>query len=82
MKEKNCAGVKEVIFGAWKVSIWKVDGTYQGEVILTTLPKGVDVPSIMRDGFPFTVGTKGLEGENVKYIFPPLIPRILAALKG
>ena len=75
--------MKEVIFGAWKVSIWKADDAYQGEVILTASPKGVSVPAIMLDGIQFTVTTEGLlKGENVKYIFPPLIPRILAAIKG
>ena len=73
--------MKEVIFGAWKVNLWKVDGGFQGEAVLMTPPKGVEVPAIMQEGIPFMVGTKGLEGENVKYIFPPLIPRILAALK-
>ena len=75
--------MREVIFGAWKVSLWEAfDGVFQGEAILTTQPKGVDVPAIMRDGIPFMVTTEGVKGENVKYIFPPLIPRILAAIKG
>ena len=75
--------MKEVIFGVWKVSIWEAfDGVFQGEAVLTTPPKGVDVPSIMLDGIPFMVGSKGIEGRDVKYIFPPLIPRILDAIKG
>ena len=75
--------MKEIIFGAWKVSIWETsDGVYQGKAILTTPPKGVDVPPIMLEGISFMVGSNGLEGRDVKYIFPPLIPRILAAVKG
>ena len=73
---------KEVIFGAWKVNLWEAsDGVFHGEAILSAPPKGVIVPAIMREGIPFTVTTDGVEGENVKYIFPPLIPRILAVLK-
>ena len=76
--------MKSFTFGAWKVCVWEAfDGVYQGEAVLTKAPpKGVAVPSIMLEGIPFMVGSKGVEGKNVKYIFPPLIPRILAALKG
>ena len=75
--------MKEVIFGAWKVNLWEEsDGVFHGEAALSTPPKGVDVPPIMLKGIPFMVGSKGVVGENVKYIFPPLIPRIIAALKG
>ena len=74
--------MKEVIFGAWKVSIWKADDAYEGKVILTDSPKGVSIPAIMQEGISFMVTPEGVKGENVKYIFPPLIPRILAAIKG
>ena len=75
--------MKEVIFGAWKVNIWEAsDGVFHGEAILTTPPKGVDVPSIMLEGIPFIATQDGVEGRDVKYLFPPLIPRILAAIKG
>ena len=76
--------MKSFTFGAWKVCIWEAfDGVYQGEAVLTKAPpKGADVPSIMLEGIPFIVSSKGVEGKNVKYIFPPLIPRILDALKG
>ena len=76
--------MKEVIFGAWKVSLWEAfDGVFQGEAILTTTQKGADVPSIMLEGIPFIVTQDGgVEGRDVKYLFPPLIPRILAAIKG
>ena len=79
MKEK---GMKRITFGAWEVNIWKVNGVFQGEAVLSAPPKGVSVPAFMQEGIPFMVGAKGLEGENVKCIFPPLIPRILAAIKG
>ena len=73
--------MKEVIFGVWKVCIWKADDAYQGEVILTASPKrSVSVPAIMQEGIPFTVTPAGVKGENVKYIFPPLIPRIIDAI--
>lgn len=75
---------KEVILGAWKVNLWEAfDGVFHGEAILTSTPKvGVDVPPIMLEGIQFLVTPEeGLMGENVKYIFPPLIPRILAAIK-
>ena len=74
--------MKCITFGAWKVNLWKGDGVFNGEAVLPTPPKGVSVPAIMLDGIKFTVTTEGVKGENVKYIFPPLIPRILAALKG
>ena len=79
MKRKEHKGVN---FGAWKVNIWEAsDGVFRGEAVLASPPKGVDVPSIMRDGIPFTVTPEGVEGKSVKYIFPQLIPRILDALK-
>ena len=78
MKEK---GMKRITFGAWEVTIWKVDGVFQGEAVLSAPPKGVSVPAIMQEGIPFMVTPEGVKGENVKYIFPPLIPRILAAIK-
>lgn len=74
----------KIVFGVWKVNLWMAfDGVFQGEAILTTSPKGMDVPPIMREGIPFLVTPEGgLMGENVKYIFPPLIPRILATVKA
>ena len=74
--------MKEIVFGAWKVNLWKVDGVFRGEAVLTTPPEGVSVPAIMLEGISFMITPEGLEGENVKYIFPPLIPRIIAAVKG
>lgn len=63
----------------WEVCIWKAfDEVYHGEAILTKAAP--NVPKIMLDGIPFMVSPKGVEGENVKYIFPPLIPRILAVV--
>ena len=71
---------KCVNFGAWKVNIWEASDGFRGEAVLASPPKGVSVPSIMREGIPFTVTPEGVEGD-VEYIFPPLIPRILDALK-
>ena len=75
-------GMKRITFGAWEVNLWKVDGVFNGEAVLSAPPKGVSVPAIMREGIPFIVTKDGVEGSDVKYLFPPLIPRILAALKG
>lgn len=77
--------MKYITFGAWSVSLNKreeVDDVFDGEAVLSSPPQGVDVPAIMLDGIQFTATTEGVRGANVKYIFPPLIPRILAALKG
>ena len=75
--------MKSFTFGDWEVLLWEAfDGVYQGEAVLARAPRGADVPSIMLEGIPFIVGSNGVQGRDVKYIFPPLVPRILAAVKG
>jgi hypothetical protein len=62
--------MKSFTFGAWKVDLWEAfDGVYQGEAVLTKAPpKGADVPSIMLEGIPFIVSSKGVEGKSCTFL--------------